>query len=105
MQLIGQFKIEIHNEEELNREDNNYKPEDIYEPESITDDENDRRYMMKFEIGETIERNIYKRKRKSRWGDKTMSVPPPNTVMLSNAGGSTLPIQMTPLVMPVSGKV
>lgn len=56
--LIEQFKNEF-----KQQDDNLYKPEDIYEPEMATDD--------------YLDAKTTKRKRKSRWGDKEINIPPP----------------------------
>jgi hypothetical protein len=75
--------------------DVHYKPEDIYEPEMATDDDNEHNvkqekrcepYSPRDNEGETTN----KRKRKSRWGDKDPSIPPP-TVILNTAPAALPP--------------
>ncbi|KAF5282992.1 hypothetical protein FQA39_LY04863 [Lamprigera yunnana] len=93
LQLIEQFKLEKF-KVEVNQE--NYKPEDIYEPEMATDDDFDR-HSVKTEDFKFVNANqlsqqsrsdeddqqsldATRRKRKSRWGGKDLSVPPPTVV-------------------------
>ncbi|GJQ72572.1 hypothetical protein Trydic_g1240 [Trypoxylus dichotomus] len=84
-QLVEQFKIELGKGEEQRKEEHFYKPEDTYDPESIDEEDLDKCRLQ--EEGRD-ERSI-KRKRKSRWGDKDTSVPPP---MLIINTPPTLPI-------------
>lgn len=62
-----------------------YKPEDIYEPEMANDDD-----MANYDSDSSHQRER-KRRRKSRWGDKEASLPPPNvTTMQHNPAGNRL---------------
>ncbi|XP_063909039.1 arginine-glutamic acid dipeptide repeats protein-like isoform X2 [Zophobas morio] len=80
-QLVEQFKREINAKNEANEaKDTHYKPEDIYEPEMAIEDENDTISMKlekKTDSRENESEGTNKRKRKSRWGDKDTSIPPP----------------------------
>ncbi|XP_022919527.2 uncharacterized protein [Onthophagus taurus] len=70
-QLVEQFKMELEA-----REENSYQPEDTYEQDGIDDDDEKRG---------NKNGDRPKRKRKSRWGDKDMSIPPP-TIVTSSPG-------------------
>ncbi|KRT78183.1 hypothetical protein AMK59_7691, partial [Oryctes borbonicus] len=83
-QLVEQFKIELGKGDEQKKDENFYKPEDTYEPEAMEDDDPDR---CRFQEDGRDER-LNRRKRKSRWGDKDTSVPPP---MLMVNTPTTLP--------------
>lgn len=82
-QLVEQFKMELGKSDESKKEENFYKPEDTYEPESMDDEDPDKR---RDKQSEDHEKN-FKRKRKSRWGDKDTSIPPP--VLITNTPSTT----------------
>ncbi|KAF5270351.1 hypothetical protein FQR65_LT05539 [Abscondita terminalis] len=89
IQLIERFKMEMV-KNEIKREC--YKPEDIYEPEMAMDDEFERHAVkaetfnfMNIKQSRSDDEDHYnadltRRKRKSRWGGKDSSVPPPTVV-------------------------
>ncbi|XP_044259162.1 formin-like protein 20 isoform X2 [Tribolium madens] len=91
-QLVEQFKREISKQEDNETKDTqHYKPEDIYEPEMAIEDDNDTNIIQEKKepiLKEHESESTTKRKRKSRWGDKDPSIPPP-TLMLNNS--SALP--------------
>ncbi|KAF2900883.1 hypothetical protein ILUMI_05288 [Ignelater luminosus] len=104
IQLVEQFKAEM-GKSEVKEE--NYKPEDIYEPEMATDDDFDRlnnfvnikQEMLASPIkcnltAENEEESQNRRKRKSRWGEKDCSVPPP-TVVMASPPSLTVPPQIS----------
>lgn len=68
-QLVEQYKMEMEKAEQ-----ENYKPEDIYEPEMANDDDHT---IIKMDNDNG---NNRKRRRKSRWGDKDITVPPPSLI-------------------------
>ncbi|KYB29006.1 hypothetical protein TcasGA2_TC030741 [Tribolium castaneum] len=80
-QLVEQFKREA----DETKDTQHYKPEDIYEPEMAIEDDSDTSMTQeqKKEPNDHESENTTKRKRKSRWGDKDPTIPPP-TVILNN---------------------
>ncbi|KAI4459426.1 arginine/serine rich splicing factor sf4/14 [Holotrichia oblita] len=93
-QLVEQFKMELVKGDDQKKDENFYKPEDTYEPESLEDDDSDK-YRSQHEEGR--DERLFKRKRKSRWGDKDTSVPPP--ILIVNTPPSSIPTASTGGVM------
>ncbi|KAK4883540.1 hypothetical protein RN001_006859 [Aquatica leii] len=102
LQLIEQFKLEML---KIEIKQENYKPEDIYEPEMAMEDDFER-HIIKIEdfkfmnkqcrLDEDEHQNVdsTRRKRKSRWGGKDSSVPPPTVL------GTPFPLQI-PVTSPI----
>lgn len=89
--------MELVKADDQKKEENFYKPEDTYDPESVEDDDLDK---CRNQQEEGRDERLFKRKRKSRWGDKDTSVPPP--MLIVNTPPSSIPTASTGKIVNVS---